>query len=834
MAPLRRISRAASTMLLGTALLGALGAPRASRAAPREVPQGAKAPEALTSGLRILPGDFALWGPEARQRILVERVEGGVARGEAGGDIVLSSSAPEVVAIEGGVAVPLSDGEAVITAVGAAGSVSARVRAREVSAPFGWSFRNDVQPVLTKAGCNSGACHGALAGKNGFRLSLRGYDTERDHWSITRDARGRRVLLADPARSLVLLKPTAAVAHKGGKRLTVGSLEHRILSEWIADGAPGPQASDPGVEAIEVQPAEVVLAPGDPQQLIVRARYTNGRDRDVTSLAKFTANDASVATVDGLGLVTAQGVGEGSVTVWFSNQIVTSRVRVPYAEAIPEELYASAPRRNFIDELVLEKLRSLRVPPSPPTDDASFLRRLFLDTLGILPSVEEVKGFLADPSPDKRATAIEGVLERPELIDYWAYKWSDLLLVSSEKLPSAAMWSYHRWVRESVAANVPWDEFARRLVTATGSTLENGAASFYLLHQSPLEMAETTSVAFLGLSIQCARCHNHPMEKWTNDQYFGMVNLFARVRLKNGRSDADRFVFASSSGDVIQPLRGRPQPPRPLDGEAAALEAPGDRRIALAEWLTSPDNPYFARAVANRVWANFLGIGLVEPVDDLRASNPSSNEELLGALARHLVEKRYDLKALLRLILGSATYQQASAATARNATDGRFYSRYYPRRLMAEVILDALSQVTEAPTEFPGYPRGWRALQLPDSGVASRFLSAFGRPERKITCECERTEEPSMAQVLHLSNGETLNQKLAAPGNRLERLTAAGAPLEAIVEDLYLAALGRLPTAAESEALLAELRAAPAAERRSALEDLYWGVLTSTEFLFNH
>jgi hypothetical protein len=395
------------------------------------------------------------------------------------------------------------------------------------------------------------------------------------------------------------------------------------------------------------------------------------------------------------------------------------------------------------------------------------------------------------------------------------------------------MWSYYHWIRNNVAANTPWDEFARRLVTASGSTLENGAANFFVLHQDPPDLAETVSVAFLGMSINCAKCHNHPLEKWTNDQYYGMANLFARVRSKEAGGAGHRVVYPVTSGEWIQPRTGKPQPPRPLDGEAVPMESEADRRAHLAAWLTSPENPYFSRAITNRVWANFFGVGLVENVDDLRLTNPPSNAELFDAAAAYLVEHRFDVKALVRAILQSATYARSSRPLAENAADTRFYARYYPRRMMAEVLLDALSQVTAAPTEFKSYPAGVRALQLPDVNVDSYFLKTFGRPLRSITCECERTAMPSMVQVLHISNGDTINQKLAAKNNRIEQMLAANMTNEQIVEEAYLAALTRLPTDDEKAKLLATLDE-NASERRQAIEDLYWSILSSKEFLFHH
>jgi len=696
------------------------------------------------------------------------------------------------------------------------------------------SFRNQVQPILAKFGCSAGACHGAAAGQNGFKLSLRGYDDEGDYIALTRHALGRRIIPGDPGRSLMLLKPTGAVPHKGGKKFDTDSLEYKILSDWIASGAPGPKKDDPRIQRIEVTPAQAVLKPGESKQLLVRAFFNDAHTQDVTRWVKYTDANSSVTQVDDTGNVKVMGQGEGAITAWYLSRIAMATATVPFTNEVSPEVFTKAPKRNFLDELVIKKLQSLNLPPSPRCSDEEFIRRAYLDTLGILPTPKETRAFLANDKADKRDALIESLLTRDEFVDYWSYKWSDLLLVQSKNLKPAAMWSYYRWIRNNVAANTPWDVLVRNIVTAQGSTLENGGANFYVLHEDPRLMAETTSQAFLGMSINCAKCHNHPMEKWTNDEYFSFANLFARVRLKSGNADGENVVFVANRGDVVQPLRGKPQPPRPLEGKPLAMDDESDRRQALAEWLTSAQNPYFTRSIVNRIWANFYGVGLVEAVDDLRVTNPASNEELLSGAAKFLADNKYDLKALMRLVLQSETYQRSSHALPENTGDTRFYSRYYPRRLMAEVLLDTLSQATGAPTQFKGYPEGWRAIQLPDSNVDSYFLKSFGRPDREKTCACERTAEPSVTQVLHISNGDTVNKKLTAKGNRLDKLLAEKTPPEKIVEEIYLSALCRFPTTAEKAKMIKTFEGAEEKEQRQVLEDIYWAVLSSREFLFNH
>lgn len=796
--------------------------------------------------LQILPADISLSGPKARQILLAQDMRDGQNAGPVAEAVVFESSDSQVVKIENGQALPVANGQATLTARAGQRTATANVVVRDMDKPFAWGFRNHVQSVLTKAGCNSGACHGALAGKNGFRLSLRGYDSDGDFRTITRQARGRRVVPSDPGRSLLLTKPSGAVPHKGGLRFRPGSLEYRVVAEWIASGTPAPRSDDPQIQRIEVLPPLTLLSPGREQQLVVLAHFSDGHVEDVTRWTKYASANEAVASVDESGKVKVAGHGEGAITAWYLSKVVIASVTSPFDNPAPAEQFASFAPRNFIDELVLAKLKSLKLPPSPPATDAEFLRRAFIDAIGVLPTADEARAFLADASPDKRDKLVEALLARPEFVDYWTYKWSDLLLVSGEKLSASAMWTYYSWIRRHVEANTPWDKLARELIVSRGSTLENGGANFFVLHRDPLDRAETATVAFLGMSINCARCHNHPLEKWTNNQYYAMANLFSRVRTKSVAGDGNHLVFNATEGELIQPLTGKPQSPAPLDGETLAFDAPLDRREHLANWLTSPDNPYFSRAIANRVWANFLGAGLVESIDDMRLTNPASNEALLSALARRLAENKFDLKDLMRSIMQSQTYRLSSRPMAENAGDRRFYSHYYPRRMMAEVLLDAFSQVSGTATEFNKtadndgalsdrpYPAGYRAVQLPDSNVASYFLKTFGRPEREITCECERSAEPSMVQVLHIANGDTLNLKLAAPNNRLDKLLATGAAPETLIDEAYLCSISRFPTAEEKTQLLEVLAQTPAEERRAAFEDLFWSLLSSREFLFNH
>lgn len=717
------------------------------------------------------------------------------------------------------------------------------VSAAEPSDP---NFRNHVQPVLTRLGCNSGACHGALAGKGGLKLSLRGYDPVQDHFVLTRQANARRVNRQQPAQSLMLQKPTLALTHGGGLKLDVDSPEYRLLAEWIARGAPGPSANDPELEKIEVTPAQRTLKLKDTLQVKVQAYYADGTNLDVTRWAKYASSEDLVAGVGEDGKVTVQGHGEAAISVLFANKVAATRIVSPYPDPVDPKAFAASPRHNFIDDLVLKKLESLRIPPSPQADDHEFVRRVYLDAAGILPTPAEQEAFLKDQRPDRRARLIDSILARPEFVDYWAYKWSDLLLISSRRLPAPAMRSFYQFVRQSVADNKPWDRFAREILTAQGSNLQNGAANYYLLHKDIADLTETTSVTFLGMSMTCARCHNHPLEKWTQDQYWQLANLFSRVGIKNGERGGEFFVHSLAEGDVLHPRHGVPMPPTPLDGQ----EANGERRTHFAAWLTAPDNPYFARAVVNRVWRNYMGRGLVEPEDDLRQTNPPSNAELFDALAQDFIGKGHDLRQLMRLIMNSAAYQRSSVAVPGNKSDDRYYSRYLTRRLPAEVVLDAYSYVTKVPTAFTkvsvgttggeakttDYPLGTRALQLPDTQLVSQFLDAFGRPDREQTCSCERESESSVTQALHLNNGQTLNDKLRDKNSRVEEWLKQKISDAEAVERIFTLALCRPPSPSERERFLkimAEADRDPQSGRREVLEDLYWAVLTGREFLFN-
>jgi hypothetical protein len=727
------------------------------------------------------------------------------------------------------------------------------------------SFVNDVIPVLTRAGCNMGTCHGAAVGKNGFKLSLRGFAPELDFVALTRQYQGRRVNVLKPDQSLLLQKPLMEIPHLGGKALRRGTSEYSILSRWIAAGTPGPDPRDPHVTALHVNPPNKSLAPQARLQLRVEAVFSDGTVRDVTHWTRFASNDENVATVVPSGLVTIDGVGQTAIMVGYQDKVAVARVQVPFPNKIDPALYSKLPRANYIDDKVYAKLAALRLTPSGTASDLEYIRRVTLDLTGALPTPAEARAFAAAKNPQKRAALVDTLMARPEFTDFWAYKWSDLLRVNRGTLKDKGMWAYYSYIHDAVRDNKGWDVMAREVLTAHGNTFLDGPANYFRTALKPEELAENVSQGFLGIRMQCAKCHNHPLEKWTQNEYYGMAQIFSRVKYKADLAiyaNDEMTVYNVSTGDLIQPRLGRPVPPKPLGGPELALTSTEDRRVFFTNWLTRPDNWYFTHSIVNRVWAHFMGRGLVEPVDDMRETNPASNPELFDALADDFVKHKFDLRHLMRRIVTSRAYQISSAATPLNAKDDKYFSHFLVRRMTAEELLDALSQVTGRPEEFPGMPAGVRASQLPDTHVKSDFMDVLGRPARVITCECERSQEPNMAQALLFINGDLLNRKVTADDGLVDRLVKAGKSDPEILDQLYWSTCGRAPRPEERSANLnalhqalaappaavtpAPLPNAPAtadpkvqkaqheAARRRAFEDMLWVLVNSKEFLFNH
>ena len=711
------------------------------------------------------------------------------------------------------------------------------------------SYLNEVVPVLTKAGCNQGACHGKGIGQNGFRLSLRGYDPESDHRSLTREFDGRRVDPADPARSLLLTKPTAAVPHEGGRVFAESSREYRTLLGWVQAGCPGPDPKAPKITKLELTPGDKVLKPGDTQQLTAVATFSDGTNTDVTWLTKFVTNDAAVCTVTSTGLVKANRNGATAVRAAFLTEVAVFTLAVPFGKPVDEAKFAT--RNNAIDVGVFARLKELRIEPSELSGDAEFLRRVYLDVIGTLPTPAEVRGFVADPAADKRTKVIDALLNRPEFTDYWTLFLSDLLQNRKERDHDVrgvkGVRQLHAWIREQVAAGRGWDEIAREVLTATGDTSTAPQVGYFVVtvgeHREveKSEAAESVAQAFLGTRIGCARCHNHPLERYTQDDFYHFSAFFTRVKLDRKDPKQGATVLRVGQHDqnqnrqpvqVRQPRTNTMLAPQTLDRTAVPVSTLDDPRAKLAEWVVNPQNEQFSGAMVNRVWKHFLGVGLVEPVDDLRATNPPSIPAVWATLNKEFVKQRYSLKELIRFIVSSRTYQLTSATTPANAADGRFYSHYYARRLPAEVLLDALTGATGTSEKFDGYPDGVRAIQIPDPASHSAFLKMFGSSERVTACACERSGDVTLPQLLSLQNGDRLLAKIKDGNGALAKLLKDQPDDAKVTEELFLRTLGRRPGLDEVAAIKKELGGGD--PRDEVFRDLFWALLNAKEFAFNH
>jgi hypothetical protein len=740
------------------------------------------------------------------------------------------SSDPAVARVDAnGVVRPAGDGATSILVEADGRTLSVAVTVRDTTRPRHFHFAHDVEPLLSRFGCNASGCHGKAEGQNGFKLSVFGFDPLADYAALTQEGRGRRVFPAAPEQSLVLRKMSGRTAHGGGVRIPAGSAEYETIRGWIAAGMPLGSASAPGVVAVRVEPQERVLEPDGRQRLRVIARYTDGREADVTAHAKFQSNSEAVARVGPDGLVRAGEVpGQAAILAGFMNAVDAFRAVVPRPQRIDN--YPALAGNNFIDTLVFRRLRQLNLLPSEPADDSEYLRRVYLDVIGTLPTSAEARAFLADPSPAKRTRLVDDLLRRSEFADLWALRWADLLRVDRAALGPKRAYAYYKWVRDAFAAGKPFDALARELVTAEGPLDEVAPAAFYKAVGKPGAAASTLAQVFLGVRIACAECHHHPFDRWSQTDYYGMQAFFAAVRVQ--ATPAGEALLGDGPAVARNPRTGEDVPAHALLEKPSAPSPMSDRRQDLAAWLTAKDNPFFARNLANRVWGQMMGRGLVEPVDDVRATNPPTHPELLDALATYLIDNHHDVGALIRLITASRIYQLSSKPNATNERDEQNYSRAYFKRVGAEVLLDMVSQVTGVPERFSGMPPGTRAIQLWDSKVSPYFLKVFGRPERVTACECERRQEPSVAQVLHLLNAPQIHAQLTHEAGRVAKLVKRESSDKALVEELYLTCYSRLPAAAERRVALEYL--AGTKDRRAAAEDLAWSLVNSLEFLFNH
>jgi hypothetical protein len=784
------------------------------------------------TGIAFEPERFELRGRRSRQQLLVTGNYGSEEMRDLTSAVEFTSTDPAVVKIVGGVARPVANGTASVIAKIAGFEATAEVVVHDLASPFPVSFKNETLAALSKAGCNSGACHGSPSGKAGFRLSLRAFDPPLDIMTLRTEFFGRRTNPMKPAESLMLQKPTMQLAHGGGRRLREGDPAYRVLHDWIAEGLRIDGADSPDLVRTEIIPAKRVLSqPADRQQLFVLGHFSDGTVRDLTELTVFTSSNESVATASELGLVEKAGRGETAVLARYLDKMVTSHIT--FLEDVEGFAWSNPEPRNFIDVLAFEKLKQLQILPSELCTDEEFVRRAYLDTTGRLPKIEETMAFLSDESSDKRDQLIDALLDTSDFAAFWTLKWCDVLRSNSKKLKPAGVHKFRRWVYDGVRNDKPINQLARELLTARGSVFENPAANYWRASRDPNDATETTAQLFLGIRIQCAKCHNHPFERWSQDNYYGIAAAFNRIgHKKSSLAEDDEIVFVKSSGEMTQPRTGETMKVHLLLQGDVDVPPGQDRRRVFAEWLTSPGNPFFARSAVNRVWGHLMGRGIVEPVDDFRDSNPPSNEKLLDELAGQFAENNFSQKWAIRTIMRSRLYQLSSRKNDFNKDDEIYGSHATTRLLSAEQLLDAICQVTDVAEKFEGMPPGTPAVALPEPPKDHYFLKVFGQPQREMACECERSNESNLSQALQMINGPLVHDKLRSEHSRIANDIKAGKPDEEIVSRLYLAAMCRKPVEEELAAATAHIAAAE--NRQKGLEDVGWAVLNSKEFLFQH
>lgn len=744
---------------------------------------------------------------------------------------VVKSADEKVARVHDGIVVPAGDGQTTISVTVAGVETKIPCLAMDQTKPEQVSFLYGVQAALTKQGCNQGACHGSPSGKGGFRLSLRAYDPVLDMETLVREAYNRRIDSIDPAASLLLRKPLMEVAHGGGRRIKKNDFSYDLLRDWIAQGAKLDAEATAKCVKIEVYPKNrEFLRPAHVQQLLVLGHFSDGTVRDITKLADYLSSDEAVATVDSDGFVLSRERGETTVLVRYLDMMETTALT--FLSDVPGFKWNKPAESNFVDKLVFEKLHRLQIAPSELCADDEFVRRVHLDVLGRLPTIAETQTFLSDSAPDKRAKLVDSLLASDEFPAFWAMKWADLLRVRKTKVSEPGVHKFHRWIEQAVRDNMPYDQFAKQLVTASGSTLVNPAANFYRTSADVNDCTETASQLFLGVRIQCAKCHNHPFERWTQDNYYGIAAFFQRVQRKKTSDADDLIIWSARSGEITQPRTGKTMKPwAPLKGDLD-LPGEGDRREAFAAWLVDPNNPFFAKVEVNRIWGHLLGRGIIEPVDDFRESNPAAHPALLEALAKDFVAHGYDRKHVMRTILNSRVYQLSSRRNEFNKDDVKYFSHSRTRMLTAEQLLDAICQVTGVPEKYAGLPAGTRAVELPSPDVDNYFLKVFGQPARETACACERAGESNLSQALQMINGPLVHGKIKDAKNRARTLAAAGKQPADVIKELYLAAFSRAPSDPEMKAALDHIAKSGNAER--GMEDVCWAILNTNEFLFQH
>jgi hypothetical protein len=801
--------------------------------------------------LAVYPTKIGLnGGDDAAQLIITATLPDGRLQ-DVTGDVKYTVADGKTVRVTAsGRVVPVANGSTEIVAAYGEKSIKLPVAAAHVDENLPINFPNQIVPIFTKLGCNSGGCHGKASGQNGFKISLLGFEPETDFVALVKEARGRRVQTAAPEHSLLLEKAAGIVAHGGGKKMERDSDEFKLIRRWIAAGTPFGNETDPKVTKISIYPEHRVMSRNNKQQFAVYAHYTDGAVEDITRRAQYDSNDQEIAVVESQGLVRTLGLsGEAAIMARYQGHVVTFRATVPLGQKIPD--YQFAPL-TVVDQFTAKKWKDLGLVPSALATDEAFIRRIYLDLTGTLPTPKQVTDFVSDKNAQKRDQLIDKLLESPEYSYYFANKWADILRVKRGKEGNSLQradgtFAFHGWIRDAIVNDRPYDEFVRDILGATGDETKNPPTVWYKDLQQPEQFVDDTAQVFLGLRIACANCHHHPYEKWGQDDYWGMAAFFSRIGKKqvalpstnpNGQQEILQVIFSRPTGSVNNKRTGQPARIKPLDGNPMDVAGDDDPRLKLVDWMVDPKNPFFAKAVANRYWAHFFGRGIVDPIDDMRVTNPPSNPELLDALAKNLVDNKYSLKSLIKTIVKSRTYQLSAVPNEFNKNDKQAYARYYPKRLAAEVLLDALCQVTGSPTQFGGLPGDRyapkRAIQLPDESFSSYFLDVFGRPQRISACECERVSEANLAQALHLLNSDEVQTKLSRAGGRADALVNPKDTRkdEEKVEELFLWAFGRKPTPEDMKAAIEHI-AKHDKQKKVAYENILWALINTKEFIFN-
>lgn len=798
---------------------------------PTQVPK-VQTPNIQVVRLDAYPSSISLTSnKDFNSFVLVATYDNGVTRDVTGqSNFVLSD--PNIASIKDHLLLPKSDGNTKLQASYQGLNTEISITVSKAKENREVSFNLDVMPVFLKAGCNTGSCHGSARGQDRFMLSLFGYDPEGDHYRITREQGTRRINLAVPEESMLVEKSIGAVPHTGGKLFSKDSEHWKTLVNWLKKGALDDPKDIAKPEKLELYPPELLLeGDGATQQMTVLARYTDGTTRDVTKLTVFQSNNELSASINEDGLVTAGKRGEAFIMARFN--VFTVGIQ---AVVIPKNLKYQRPQlpaNNYVDSLVHEKLHKLRITQSGLCSDEVFLRRIFLDVVGMTPKKEDYDRFVSDKSPDKRSKLIDDLLERKEFTEIWVMKFAELLQIQTDDNQGMSYKStllYFNWLKDRIANNMPMDQIVRELLTSTGGTFVNPSTNYYQVERDNLKITENVAQVFMGMRIQCAQCHNHPFDQWTQNDYYSFASFFSQVGRKRGADPRESIIYNRKSGEINHPVHKKPMPPKFLGGETPELKSGDDRRAILANWLASPENPFFARNLANLVWAHFFGQGIIEPVDDVRVSNPPSNPQLLDELAKKFTAYNYDFKKLVRDVCNSRTYQLTTQTNPTNEGDLRNFARAQLRRLRAEVLLDVITQVTETKNKFQGLPLGAKAIQIADGRVSNYFLSTFGRAKRETVCSCEVVMEPSLSQALHLLNGDVTNTRLKQ-GKVIDKLLKEGRNSGEIIENLYLRCYSRMPTEAEKANLLASL---DQEDPDNGLMDIFWALLNSKEFVFNH